>query len=189
MRKVVSRFPKENIILAMDDDREGEGIAWHICEVFELDTTTVKRIIFREITKPALITAIVNPTTLNMPLVYAQQTRQILDMIVGYKVSPILWKYLYSSKENSLSAGRCQTPALRLIYDRDSEESEKEVKLVYKTNGIFFSRDISFELSREFEKEEEIIDFLNKSKEFSYNLSISEKKSKEKGDGRISGRW
>ena len=180
MRKVVSRFPKENIILAMDDDREGEGIAWHICQVFELDTTTVKRIIFREITKSALITAIVNPTTLNMPLVYAQQTRQILDMIVGYKVSPILWKYLYSSKENSLSAGRCQTPALRLIYDRDREESEKEVKLVYKTNGLFFTRDISFELSREFEKEKEIIDFLDKSKEFSYNLSISEKKSKEK---------
>jgi DNA topoisomerase-1 len=180
MRKIMCRFQKENIILAMDDDREGEGIAWHICEVFNLDIYKTKRIIFREITKNALVTAISNPTIINMALVNAQQARQILDIIVGYKISPILWKYLYSNKENSLSAGRCQTPALRLIYDKEIEESKKEIKLTYKTIGTFFSKNILFELSREFEKEEEITNFLEKSKNFQHNLSISEKINKEK---------
>ena len=180
MRKTISQFPKENIILAMDDDREGEGIAWHITQVFGLDINTTKRILFREITKPALISAITNPEKLNMPLVYAQQARQILDMIVGYKISPVLWKYLYSNKENALSAGRCQTPALRLVYDMEMEESKKEMKLIYKTLGTFFSKNIVFELSKEFETEKEMIDFLEKSRDFEYYLSIAEKKSKEK---------
>ena len=180
MQKTISQFPKENIILAMDDDREGEGIAWHICQVFELDINTTKRILFREITKTALEFAVSNPGNLNMTLVHAQQTRQILDMIVGYKISPILWKYLYSNKDNSLSAGRCQTPALRLVYDMEMEESMKDLKLVYKTTGTFFSNNILFELSREFENEKDIIEFLEDSKDFEYNLSISEKKSKEK---------
>jgi DNA topoisomerase-1 len=180
MKKIISQFPKENIILAMDDDREGEGIAWHICQVFDLDIISTKRILFREITQEALKNAVSNPTKLNMQLVYAQQARQILDIIVGYKISPILWKYLYSNKENSLSAGRCQTPALRLIYDRRMEESNKTIKLVYKTIGNFFSRNILFELSRDFESEKEIIEFLEKSKNFKYYLSISEKKKNEK---------
>ena len=180
MRKMISQFPKENIILAMDDDREGEGIAWHICQVFGLDIHTTKRILFREITKPALISAVSSPGNLNMPLVYAQQARQILDMIVGYKISPVLWKYLYSNKDNALSAGRCQTPALRLVYDMEMEESKKEMKLIYKTLGTFFSKNIVFELSKEFEKENELLEFLEETKDFEYHLSISEKKSKEK---------
>ena len=180
MRKTISQFQKENIILAMDDDREGEGIAWHICQVFDLDVKTTKRILFREITKPALICAVSNPGNLNMSLVCAQQARQILDMIVGYKISPILWKYLYSNKENALSAGRCQTPALRLVYDMEMEESKKEMKLIYKTVGTFFSKNIVFELSKEFEKEKEILEFLEGSKDFEYILSITGKKSKEK---------
>ena len=180
MQKTISQFPKENIILALDDDREGEGIAWHICQVFELDIHSTKRILFREITQTALEVAVSNPGNLNMPLVYAQQARQILDMIVGYKVSPLLWKYLYSNKDNALSAGRCQTPALRLVYDMEIEESKKEMKLVYKTLGTFFSKNIVFELSKEFETEKEIIGFLEESKDFEYNLSISGKKSKEK---------
>jgi len=180
MQKIISQFPKENIILAMDDDREGEGIAWHICQVFGLDIHTTKRILFREITPTAVKNAVSNPGNLNMPLVYAQQARQILDMIVGYKISPVLWKYLYSNKDNALSAGRCQTPALRLVYDMEMEESKKEMKLIYKTLGTFFSKNIVFELSKEFETEKEVLEFLEKSKEFKYHLSISEKKSKEK---------
>lgn len=180
MQKIIAKFPKENIILATDDDREGEGIAWHICQTFELDVATTKRIIFREITEKAIVTAVANPTIINMPLVYAQQARQILDMIVGYKISPILWKYLYSNKNNALSAGRCQTPALRLIYERELEESKKEVKYIYKTSGTFFSNNQVFELTKDFEKEEELLDFLEKSKEFKYHLSISEKKNHEK---------
>jgi DNA topoisomerase-1 len=180
MRKIIIQFPKENVILATDDDREGEGIAWHICQTFDLDVLTTKRILFREITQKAITTAVLHPTIINMNIVYAQQARQILDMIVGYKISPILWKYLYSNKDNALSAGRCQTPALRLIYEKELEESKKEVKYNYKTVGSFFSNNILFELNKEFEKEEEIHDFLEKSKDFKYNLSISEKKNKEK---------
>ena len=180
MRKIIIQFPKENIILATDDDREGEGIAWHICQTFDLDVLTTKRILFREITQKAITVAVLHPTIINMNIVYAQQARQILDMIVGYKISPILWKYLYSNKDNALSAGRCQTPALRLIYEKELEESKKEVKYNYKTVGSFFSNNILFELNKEFEKEEEINDFLEKSKDFEYNLSISEEKNKEK---------
>jgi len=180
MRKIMNQFPKENIILATDDDREGEGIAWHICETFNLVVNTTKRIIFREITEKAIKNALLNPTFINMNLVYAQQTRQILDMIVGYKISPILWKYLYSNKDNSLSAGRCQTPALRLIYDREMEESSKISKYIYKTTGTFFSKNINFELNKEFEQEMDLIGFLEKSKDFNYTLSVSEKKEREK---------
>ena len=131
MRSVINRFSKQNIILASDDDREGEAIAWHICKVFDLPIETTKRILFHEITKKAIIDAVNNPTTINMNLVHAQHARQVLDMVVGYKISPHLWKYLYHNKSNSLSAGRCQTPALRLVYDNEKEKSEIETK--YKT--------------------------------------------------------
>lgn len=173
MKKTISRFQKENIILATDDDREGEAIAWHICQVFDLDVLTTKRILFREVTKPALLAAIEKPTLINLKLVYAQHARQVLDMIVGYKISPLLWKFLYSDKENSLSAGRCQTPALRLVYDKEKSESKKEMKMVYKTTASFFQENMLFELSKEFETKREMEDFLEKSKEFQHILSIS----------------
>jgi len=90
MRKTISKFPKTNIILATDDDREGEAIAWHICQLFELPVETTPRIIFHEVTKPALLCAIQTPTILNMNLIRAQHARQVLDVIVGYKISPLL---------------------------------------------------------------------------------------------------
>lgn len=180
MRKIIVQFPKENIILATDDDREGEGIAWHICQTFDLDINSTQRILFREITEKAIKQALLNPTFVNMNLVRAQQARQILDMIVGYKISPILWKYLYCDKDNSLSAGRCQTPALRLIYDKEMEESKKEMKYFYKTTGTFFSKNIIFELNKDFEKENELVEFLEKSKDFKYNLLYFGKKRKGK---------
>lgn len=102
------------IFLATDDDREGEAIAWHLCDAFHLPITT-PRIVFHEITKPALIHAVQSPTVLNMNLVKSQQIRQILDMMIGFKVSPFLWKQ--STKTDFLSAGRCQTPALRLVLE------------------------------------------------------------------------
>ena len=133
MDKIIADFTIENIFLATDDDREGEAIAWHICELFKLPLST-KRIIFHEITKTAIQDAIKKPTTINMSLVMAQQTRQILDLIVGYKISPFLWRYLYNNKDNSLSAGRCQTP-LRLIYDNEKNNSKELIK-TYKINGF-----------------------------------------------------
>ena len=178
MHNIISKFSKSNIILASDDDREGEAIAWHICKVFDLSIETTKRIIFHEITKPAIVNAINNPTTININLVLAQHSRQVLDVIVGYKISPFLWKYLYNNKSNSLSAGRCQTPALRLVYDNEMEKNS-ELEKKYKTNGFFTSQNILFNLKKEFEKSEEVIEFLEKTKMFEHKLKVgSQKKEK-----------
>ena len=96
--------------------------------------------------------AINNPTIINMRLVQAQQTRQILDVLVGFKISPHLWKHIYSSKEKPLSAGRCQTPALRLINDNENERLKNGAEKRYKTTGIFTQKDIEFVLGHELKK-------------------------------------
>jgi len=172
MRDVISRFSPDNILLATDDDREGEAISWHICQVFQLPIATTKRILFHEITKPALLEAVRHPTKINMALVNAQIARQVLDIIVGYKVSPFLWKYLYHSKTNSLSAGRCQTPALRLVYDNEQERKASQMEYKYKTTGNFTSENLLFELNREFENPDEVAGFLEKSRDFAHILSL-----------------
>lgn len=130
-RKNIEALRKEiksarEVILATDDDREGEAIAWHLCDVFKLDVNKTKRIIFHEITESALQQAVQNPTTLNLNLIHAQQARQILDVLVGFKVSPVLWKLVSQpkGKDNALSAGRCQTPALKLVYENQKEIDE-----------------------------------------------------------------
>ena len=97
------------VLIASDDDREGEAIGYHIIETFNLPLST-KRLIFHEITKDAILKAVQQPTILNMDLVHAQQARQILDVIVGYKISPILWEHVSRNTKTGLSAGRCQTP-------------------------------------------------------------------------------
>ena len=175
MHKVIDKFSKSNIILASDDDREGEAIAWHICQEFGLPVETTKRIIFHEVTKPALMECIKSPTIINMDLVKAQHARQVLDIIVGYKISPYLWKYIFNSKSNSLSAGRCQTPALRLVYDNEKEANEPEMK--YKTIGTFFSQHIEYELNKEFDRREQVLEFLEGSKGFKYKLTVHEPKN------------
>ena len=91
MEKALKLFPKDNVFLATDDDREGEAIAWHICEIFHLDIKTTKRIIFHEITQSAVLYAVQNPTRINMDLVTSQQARQVVDLYVGFKISPVLW--------------------------------------------------------------------------------------------------
>ena len=120
----------KEVILASDDDREGEAIAWHICKVFKLPVQTTKRIIFNEITKSAIQKAVSHPTTINMNTVYAQQSRQILDILIGFKISPILWSKI--SVKSGLSAGRCQTPALRLIYENQKDIDNSPGKTVVK---------------------------------------------------------
>ena len=102
--------------LATDEDREGEAISWHLCEVLGLDPKKTKRIVFHEITKPAIQNAVANPRTLDMNLVNAQQARRILDRIVGFELSPILWRKM--SMRNNLSAGRVQSVAVSLIAER-----------------------------------------------------------------------
>jgi len=173
MTQVIDQFLRSNIILAMDDDREGEAIAWHICDVFDLPIDTTPRIVFHEITKPAIIKAVGSPGLLNMNLVSAQHARQVLDVLVGFKISPLLWKYLYNDKDNGLSAGRCQTPALRLVYDNEMEKKTNGgITKSYKTTGNFTARHLDFVLSNNYEDEENLTEFLNKSIKFGYKLSV-----------------
>lgn len=180
MNEIIEQFPKGNVIVATDDDREGEGIAWHICEIFNLPISTTKRIIFHEITKQAILNAVQNPSKIDMKLVQAQQARQILDIIVGFKISPHLWKHIFSSKTNALSAGRCQTPALRLIYDNQIEQDSNELQKKYKTTGFFSERNIEFILGHEFENEDSVTEFLKKTPSHDHMLSISESKQVKK---------
>jgi len=172
MQEQIKVFPKENILIATDDDREGEAIGWHICELFELPIETTKRILFHEITKTAICEAVKNPTIINMSLVYAQHSRQVLDIVVGYTISPILWKHIYNDKLAGLSAGRCQTPALRLIYDHSQEYATQPVDYHNKTSGVFFDRNIRFELSHHHNTETELLQFMELSKTHNHTLEM-----------------
>jgi len=156
------------VIIATDNDREGESIGWHICQLFNLNVDKTKRIIFQEITEEAIQYAIKHPITLNMNLVSCQQTRQILDLLVGFKITPILWKFITNKSKNSLSAGRCQTPALKIIYDNYKEIINNPGKKVYNTTGYFTKLCIPFELNNQFECEDNVINFLEYSINFNH---------------------
>ena len=164
----------DQILLATDDDREGEAIAWHICDLFKLPLTT-KRIIFNEVTKPALQHAVANPISLNINKVNAQKARQVLDLMVGFKISPLLWDYISFNSKSKLSAGRCQTPALRLIYDNQKEIDNNPGDKLYQTTGYFTNKNLNFTLNKEFRQNEELIDFLEESVDFNHIYSCSEK--------------
>tara|TARA_Y100000741_G_scaffold363555_1_gene352092 strand:- start:1340 stop:3712 length:2373 start_codon:yes stop_codon:yes gene_type:complete len=170
----------KEVILATDDDREGEAIAWHISQVFNLNPITTKRIIFHEITERAIKNALANPGVINMNLVYAQQGRQILDLIVGFKISPILWKHIVSNTKNSLSAGRCQTPALRLVYDNYKEIQSSPGKLSFNTTGTFTGKNIIFALNHNHLSHDEIKEFLELSKTHKHILSKETEKQTKK---------
>ena len=129
----------EEVWLATDEDREGEAISWHLCEVLGLNPETTKRIVFHEITKPAIRAAVENPRKLDMNLVNAQQARRVLDRIVGFELSPVLWRKI--SVKNNLSAGRVQSVAVRLIADREREINAFEVQSSFKVEAIFTSKD------------------------------------------------
>ena len=172
MGSLLRQFPPEKIILATDDDREGEAIAWHICEVFGLPVSTTQRVRFHEITREAVQRAIASPATIHMSLVYAQHSRQVLDILVGYTISPILWKYIYNDKTNGLSAGRCQTPALRIIYEHHVAHSAKPVEIKHTLHGVFFEKRVPFHLDRPFSDEAEMESFFQQSREFPHRLSI-----------------
>jgi DNA topoisomerase-1 len=163
------------VILSSDLDREGEAISYSIIELFKLPMDT-KRITFNEITESAIQTAIKNPRTIDMNIVNAQQARQIVDVLVGFKVSPMLWKFISSpkGKEHSLSAGRCQTPALKLIYDNQKDINDHVERKVYNTTGYFTNSNIVFELNKQFETDDEITDFLDGSADFSHIYTCSQ---------------
>ena len=151
------------VIIATDDDREGEAIGWHICDMFKLPVATTPRIVFHEITKPAIAAAISKPGILNMSLVYAQFARQILDLLVGYNISPQLWSHIASNAKNSLSAGRCQSPALRIVYDNQKEIEAAPGKMVYNITGYFTKLNIAFTLTRQYDTPHVVEEFLEES--------------------------
>ena len=181
--KTLKKFIKkaDEVIIATDDDREGEAIGWHICKTFNLPTQTTKRIIFREITKSAVKKAIANPGILNMQKIYAQLARQILDRLVGFIVSPQLWKSISRNTKQKLSAGRCQSPALKIIYDNQTLIDNTPGVKVYNTNGNFTKYNLDFALNKEILKEEDLLDFLEDSVEFEHKIKkINEFTNKKK---------
>jgi DNA topoisomerase-1 len=169
VEKLRSEITKaDEVIIATDSDREGEAIAWHICDLFSLSIKTTKRIIFNEVTEQALQRAIREPKLINMDLVLAQQSRQILDLLVGYIITPFLWQCISKTSKNSLSAGRCQTPALRLIYDNYIEIQQSPGTLIYNTGGYFTNMNLLFELNKQFVTKDEVEDFLEHCKTAKY---------------------
>jgi DNA topoisomerase-1 len=143
--KIVKELKKlakdtDEVWLATDEDREGEAISWHLCEVLGLDPDVTKRIVFHEITKPAIEKAVQQPRLLDMNLVNAQQARRILDRIVGFELSPVLWRKM--SMRNSLSAGRVQSVAVRLIVEREREINTFNAVSSFKVEAFFTAKDL-----------------------------------------------
>ena len=156
MKKEISKAT--TVFLATDNDREGEAIAWHICNLFKLSLDT-PRIVFNEITKDCIIDSIQRPRSIDMTIVKMQQNRQVLDIIIGYKLSPLLWKHVSRNAEKSLSAGRCQTPALRIIYDHHMSikppENNYTIKGYFTANNILFKATVKEEIVHAFMKSTE----------------------------------
>ncbi|WP_294328243.1 type I DNA topoisomerase [uncultured Chryseobacterium sp.] len=153
----------EMVWLASDEDREGEAIAWHLADELKLKPENRKRIVFHEITKNAILKAIENPRDIDQNLVNAQQARRVLDRIVGFEMSPVLWKKV----KPGLSAGRVQSVAVRLIVEREKEIREFVPKASFKLDGIFLNnteQEIAAKLKKDFEKEAEAEKFLEQAK-------------------------
>ena len=169
----------EKVWLASDEDREGEAISWHLCEVLGLDKQKTNRIVFHEITKPAILEAIEHPRHLDMNLVNAQQARRVLDRIVGFKLSPVLWRKV----KPALSAGRVQSVAVRLIVEREREIQNFQSENYYSVNGVFAitnadgsATEVKALLANRFKTEDEVNAFLEKCKEAAYTVESVTKK-------------
>lgn len=159
----------EVVWLATDEDREGEAIAWHLCEVLNLDPKTTKRIVFHEITKSAIEEAVKKPRTVDMELVQAQQARQILDRLVGFELSPVIWQKVPGGK----SAGRVQSPAVRLLVEREREIQAFEGSFQFKVTAQFTHEGatVKAELPQRFNTEEEVQKFLKSLSDASFTVS------------------
>ncbi len=169
----------KKIWLASDEDREGEAISWHLCEVLGLDEEKTSRIVFHEITKPAILDAIEHPRHLDMNLVNAQQARRVLDRIVGFKLSPVLWRKV----KPALSAGRVQSVAVRLIVEREREIQKFKSEPYYRVNAVFAlinenggATEVKAELDQRFKTHEEVEAFLEKCKDAKFTVEAVSKK-------------
>jgi len=169
LKKNVKTVGKDNVWLATDEDREGEAIAWHLCKVLDLPVETTKRIVFHEITKDAITNAIKNPRTVDMNLVQAQQARQILDRLVGFELSPVVWQKVPGGK----SAGRVQSPAVRLLVEREREIMKFEGSSQFKVTAIFIhdNQEFKAELNQKFDSEAAAHEFLNSLKPATFTVS------------------
>ena len=185
-KKVVSELKSlakkaETVWLASDEDREGEAIAWHLFKTLELKPEKTKRIVFHEITKDAILHAIENPREIDMNLVMAQQARRVLDRLVGFELSPVLWKKV----RPKLSAGRVQSVALRLIVERERDIQQFSAKSQFKIEGVFNpdgqakTVKVTAEIPEKFETEEAALGILKKCTGAKFNIgNIEEKESK-----------
>ena len=169
----------EHVWLASDEDREGEAISWHLCEVLGLDEEKTNRIVFHEITKPAILEAIEHPRHLDMNLVNAQQARRVLDRLVGFKLSPVLWRKV----KPALSAGRVQSVAVRLIVEREREIQAFKSEPYYSVNGVFAitnpdgsQTEVKATLSQRLKTHEEVEDFLQKCIDANFRVDSVSKK-------------
>lgn len=169
----------KKIWLASDEDREGEAISWHLCEVLGLDEKKTSRIVFHEITKPAILAAIENPRHLDMNLVNAQQARRMLDRLVGFKLSPVLWRKV----KPALSAGRVQSVAVRLIVEREREIQQFKSEPYYRVNAIFgLTRqdgsqvEVKAELDKRFTHHDEAVAFLELCRNAEFSVEAIQKK-------------
>ena len=169
----------KKIWLASDEDREGEAISWHLCEVLGLDEEKTSRIVFHEITKPAIMEAIEHPRHLDMNLVNAQQARRVLDRLVGFKLSPVLWRKV----KPALSAGRVQSVAVRLIVEREREIQKFKSEPYYRVVAIFAllnedgnATEVKAELDKRFKTHEEVEAFLEKCKDAKFMVESVSKK-------------
>ena len=182
--KVVSHLKSvakkaETIWLATDEDREGEAIAWHLTEALKLNTKDTKRIVFHEITKKAITHAVNNPRILDTNLVNAQQARRVLDRLVGFELSPVLWRKV----KQGLSAGRVQSVAVRLIVEREMDIARFLPKATYKVVVFFINTDhkiVKAELPNRFKNNEDAYSFMKKCKEASFSVGSLEKKPAKK---------
>ena len=183
-KKVVSHLQNiakkaKTVWLATDEDREGEAIAWHLTEALKLDTNTTKRIVFHEITKKAITRAIENPRRLNSNLVNAQQARRVLDRLVGFELSPVLWRKV----KQGLSAGRVQSVALRLIVEREKEIRNFVPVSSYKIVAFFLNNSnkiIKAEIPQKLSSYDEAYNFMKKCKDAIFSISSLEKKPAKK---------
>ena len=169
----------KKIWLASDEDREGEAISWHLCEVLGLDEEKTSRIVFHEITKPAILDAIEHPRHLDMNLVNAQQARRVLDRLVGFKLSPVLWRKV----KPALSAGRVQSVAVRLIVEREREIQKFKSEPYYRINAVFAlidedgsATEVKAELDQRFKTHDEVEAFLEKCKDAKFSVEAVTKK-------------
>ncbi len=179
-KKIVSELKEavkkaETVWLASDEDREGEAIAWHLAQELKLDENNAKRIVFHEITKNAILKAIENPRKIDQNLVNAQQARRVLDRIVGFEMSPVLWKKV----KTGLSAGRVQSVAVRLVVERELEIRNFKPVSAFKIEGTFLNeeqQEIAAKLKGDFKKEEEAENFLAQAKDTEFKVQNVETK-------------